>query len=400
MIARHQLPVFSPIEVASIARAVGPTIAGSAAPLLAVSSALRARYGAGAVALTDSGTSALVMALRLVAGRGGTVAYPGYACVDLTSAAERAGVKVRLYDLDPQTLSADLDSLRAVLRRGVDAVVAVHLFGYPADVVAMTEIAIEHGVTVIEDAAQGAGGTLRRGLLGSLGALSVLSFGRGKGTTGGNGGALLSVHSAWNRRVDYAAAALGRPAAGWGDLAAATAQWMLGRPSIYGIPASIPALHLGEMIYHPAAEPRSLSMAAASLVRRALRAADEELAVRRRIAERLSVLVARAPAIRPVRAVEGGNPGYLRFPVVDAQNRPAAPSLGVLRPYPGTLCDQGPLRPLLHPGEAAGPGALELGAHLFTLPTHSLVSATDLDRLERWLLAQSTPILASPAGEN
>jgi dTDP-4-amino-4,6-dideoxygalactose transaminase len=385
VIPRHQLPVLSPIEVSAIVGAVGPAIAGTAAPVLAVSSALRERYGAGAVALTDSGTSALVIALRLAAGRGGTVAYPAYGCVDLAAAAERAGVKVRLYDVDPRTLSADLDSLRSALRRGVDAVVAVHLFGYPADVPAMVSLASEFGANVIEDAAQGASGALRGVSLGGLGPLSVLSFGRGKGTSGGNGGALLAVDAKWHRALTDAAAVLGRPGAGWGDLTVAAAQWMLGRPSIYGVPAAIPSLRLGEMVYRAAGEPRSLSTAAAALVRRALRVATEEVKVRRRNAERLLGLAREADRISIVRAVHGAEPGYLRFPVVDSAARGAAPRLGVLRPYPGTLCDQGALVPLLQPGEAAGPGATQLGRQLFTLPTHSRVAASDLERLAHWL---------------
>jgi dTDP-4-amino-4,6-dideoxygalactose transaminase len=385
VIPRHQLPVLSPIEVSAIVGAVGPALAGTAAPLLAVSSAVRERYGASAVALTDSGTSALVIALRLAAGRGGTVAYPAYGCVDLAAAAERAGVKVRLYDVDPRTLGADLDSLRSTLRRGVDAVVAVHLFGYPADVPAIIALAGEHGVNVIEDAAQGASGTLRNVPLGGLGPLSVLSFGRGKGTSGGNGGALLAVNPRWNRAVTDAAAGLGRPRAGWGDLTVATAQWMLGRPSIYGIPAGIPSLHLGEMVYHPAGEPKSLSTAAAALVRRALRAAAEEVKARRRNAERLLGVARAAERLSVVGAEAGAEPGYLRFPVLDAAGRAAAVRLGVLRPYPGTLCDQGVLVPLLHPGETAGPGAEELGRRLFTLPTHSRLMPSDFEKLARWL---------------
>ncbi|MDQ3520445.1 MAG: DegT/DnrJ/EryC1/StrS family aminotransferase, partial [Gemmatimonadota bacterium] len=76
---------------------------------------LTERFGAQAVALTDSGTSALVLALRLAAGAGGTVAFPGYACIDLAAAARFAGVRVRLYDVDPASLSPDLDSVRRTL---------------------------------------------------------------------------------------------------------------------------------------------------------------------------------------------------------------------------------------------------------------------------------------------
>jgi len=154
----------------------------------AVAAILRRRYGAVDAILTDSGTSALVMALQRMLPPAGTVAYPAYACIDLTAAAVAAGVQVRLYDLDPATLSPDLDSVRAAIRRGVDAIVVAHLYGYPADVTGVRKIAAEEGIPVIEDAAQGAGGAIGGVPLGSLGEIAILSFGRGKGTTGGGGG--------------------------------------------------------------------------------------------------------------------------------------------------------------------------------------------------------------------
>ena len=59
---------------------------------------------------------------------------------------------MRLYDVDPVTLSADLDSVSRVLAAGASAIVVSHLFGYPADVPAVAALAAAHGAAVIEDA--------------------------------------------------------------------------------------------------------------------------------------------------------------------------------------------------------------------------------------------------------
>ncbi|MGH7720453.1 MAG: hypothetical protein ACREON_16605, partial [Gemmatimonadaceae bacterium] len=139
------------------------------------------------------------------------------------------------------------------------------------------------------------------------------------------------------------------------------------------------------MIYHPAHEPRAISAAAAALVRRAIRSAERELKSRRRNAERLVMAAREARGLRLVKPVEGGVPGYLRLPVLDSAGRSAAPLLGVLRPYPGTLADQEPLQPALLGGETAGAGSRELGSFLYTLPTHSLTTERDLRALEAWL---------------
>jgi dTDP-4-amino-4,6-dideoxygalactose transaminase len=119
------LPVSSPVTLPGLLRGLRSALGADPSELLAAE--LRARYEVAGVGLFDSGTSALVVALRAAVPPGGTVAFPSYSCVDLAAAARFTGVRVRLYDLDPTTLSADLSSLERTLQRGVDAVVAVHL---------------------------------------------------------------------------------------------------------------------------------------------------------------------------------------------------------------------------------------------------------------------------------
>lgn len=384
MILRQQLPVASPIAGRAIVQAIAPAFSGRSARSL-VAREIALRFGASRVLLTDSGTSALILALRLCAADGGTVAFPAYGCVDLAAAARFAGVRVRMYDLDPHTLDADLTSLERTLHRGVDAVLITHLYGYPTDVPAITALCAQFGVPVIEDAAQAAGGELRGRPLGSFGPLTVLSFGRGKGTTCGSGGALLSTAPGSAAKLDPVARQLAPAEAGWGQLGKTAIQWLVGRPSVYGIPASIPALRLGEMVYHPAHEPRILSDAGSSLLTAALKMANDELTVRRKTAIQLARAAESRADLRLVRPIAGAQPGFLRFPVLDHGGRQAAASLGILRGYPRTLPEQPELAPCVASGEPPMPGALEIRARLFTLPTHSFVSSTDRDRMAAWL---------------
>ena len=386
---RRQLPVSSPVSLPGLARGLGAAL-GIGTPADAVIAALRQRHDASTVILCDSGTSALVLALRAAVPPGGSVAFPSYSCVDLAAAARYAGVRVRLYDLDPGTLSADLDSLEATLRRGVDAVVAAHLYGFPVDIDGMRARARTHGATLIEDAAQGAGGTLGGAPTGGLGDVSVLSFGRGKGTTSGRGGAVTTSDPHWAARLTRAiATSRQRPNAGWGDLTRGAAQWLLGRPALYGVPAAIPGLHLGEMVYHPAHEPRSISRAAIALLRDALRGDLEEVARRRANAAMLEYAVGERRDARSIRPVPGAEPGYLRFPVIDAGGRVQAPALGITRGYPRALFEQDELRPSLHAEEAEPLGGRHLRERLFTLPVHGQMSARDLARVRAWIAADA-----------
>jgi dTDP-4-amino-4,6-dideoxygalactose transaminase len=383
---RYQLPVSTPIALAGIGHALRASLLKADASVDFVRSELQRQLDGSSVALCDSGTSALVLALRAALPPGGTVALPSYACVDLAAAVCYAGVRVRLYDVEPGTLSADLDSLARALHRGVDAVLAAHLYGYPADIPAIADLARAHGVPVIEDAAQSAGATLHGRRLGAFGDLAILSFGRGKGFGGGGGGAVIASSSAWEARLLKVTSnvALSSPS-GWESIAGVAARWVLGRPELYALPSAMPWLRLGEMVYHPAHEPESISRAAGALVRYALQSSNDEASSRRRLAIVLAELVEEVPDVATPKPIRGADPGYLRFPVLARDGREPAPSFGIVRGYPRPLFEQAELRPALEPNEPEGIGARELSASLFTLPVHSMVTERDVARIARWL---------------
>jgi dTDP-4-amino-4,6-dideoxygalactose transaminase len=382
---RQQLPIATRITARAIARAVVPAALGDDAPNAAVAVRLAGMLGARHVALTDSGTSALVLALRLAVGTGGTVAYPGYGCVDLAAAALFAGVRVRLYDLEPATLSPDLDSLERALARGVDAVLGAHLYGFPVALAEVKALAARHGVVVIEDAAQAAAAALGGEMVGAQGDLGILSFGRGKGLGGAGGGALVARTTEWAYRAELAASRSAPGRRGWRDLASATVQAVVGRPAMYGVPASIPQLHLGEMVYRPAHEPRGISSAAASIVGDALDRAASERALRAEHAARYASQLKHVRDAFAIDPVPSATAGYLRFPIRDFAGREADPRYGILRGYPQALHDQPQLRAVLHEAEPPTPGSIELRSTLFTLPTHRMVSERDHRGIAEWL---------------
>lgn len=365
-------------------RAIAPALGGGSGHRSALDAELRRAFGASGVALTDSGTSALAMALRSTTPAGGIVALPAYACVDIGAAALFASLRVMLYDVDPDTLSPDLDSVARVLERGANTVVVAHLYGYPADVPGVRALADARGAAVIEDAAQGAWGALAGARLGAIGPLSVLSFGRGKGMTGSGGGALLGIGARGREALATAGSPSGTPD-GMRTLAIAAAQWAFGRPALYALPSAIPALHLGETIYHPAHEPRAITAVSASLVRASLARANADLAVRRQHAEELGRAAARAAGVRSITPIALGEPGYLRLPVRATDSRAARPDLGIVRGYPETLAELPELLPSLV-GEENIPGARELQRTLVTLPTHARLTSGDVRKIIAWLV--------------
>jgi perosamine synthetase len=382
---RCQPPVLSPIPFSALTRSALAAARPGTGANTVLADLLRRDYAADGVLLTGSGTSALELAIRAataVSGSAGPVALPAFGCYDLATAAIGAGVAVTLYDLDPATLGPDLDSLEAALQRGARVIVIAPLYGVPVDWDRLEAIAAGHGALLIEDAAQGHGASWNGRPLGSLGRLSVLSFGRGKGWTGGGGGALL-----WRNGAAPAVHALGRPGLTTGarSWVSATAQWALARPLAYGVPASIPWLGLGRTVYRAPSPATSPAHVTASIVLATRDAAIAEAGIRR---ERGELLRQRLPgSASPPLLLEGAAPGWLRLPVRLAGMEAgsvvrALHRLGVGASYPMTLADLPQLRPALATGTPnTWPGATMLVRSLVTLPTHSRLTPSDIDLL-------------------
>lgn len=385
---RQLCPVHSPISMCALGDGIGAALGLVGDCTAIVEERLRERYNAVDVLLTDTGTSALIIALKTLLPRGATVALPGYACFDLTSAAVGADVRVRLYDLNPRTLSPDLDSVSSAIKRGVDAIVVAHLYGYPADVAAVQDLAAAEGVLVIEDAAQAAGGKYLSAPLGSLGEASILSFGRGKGTTAGSGGALILGTSALASRADGAREELSAASRGGTVVAKLFAQKALTHPSLYRLPSSIPGLRLGEMVYHQPHRPARMTAAGCAVLRHALELDAQELEHRRKNARELLRRMRGQRGLTPVHSIAGGEPGYLRLALLDATGtRSPNKALGALRGYPLTLEEHEELRPHLLFGEKAGKGCEVLRDRLFVTPTHSRLDHQMIDALGNWFAA-------------
>jgi perosamine synthetase len=370
----------------------GLTALAGPSPAADIAAALTRHFGATDLLLTESGTAALTLALRAAAPAGEPVALPAYCCFDIATAADGALNPVILYDLDPKRLTPDERSLRRALERGARAVVLVHLYGIPVDVEAVAALAAPYGATVIEDAAQGTGATVGGRPAGSAGSLGVLSFGRGKGVTGGRGGALLAN----NPRAAAALHALDAvPAApsSLREVAVAAAQLILARPSLYALPSALPFLGLGQTVYHPARLPRAISRFALGMLRRTLALAGDEAMARRRHAIRLRSAVegAASERLRPIEVPQPAAAGFLRLPVLASPqvaaavaSDPTARRLGVMPGYPRALCDLPGFGERLVNGDELFPGARRLAAELLTLPTHSRLTEADLVALEGW----------------
>ena len=170
-----------------------------------------------------------------------------------------------------------------------------------------------------------------------------------------------------------------------GTLVRAGAQWTLGRPELYALPAALPWLHLGETRYKTPTPSREMPPVAAALLQESRALAMREASIRRVNGASLQADTGSMPHLRVVLPVHGATPGHLRFPVRVPRgfggfsDPRRATLLGIARGYPATL-DRLPAvvqRMAGAAGSAQWPGAEELVRTLITLPTHSLVTMAE-----------------------
>jgi dTDP-4-amino-4,6-dideoxygalactose transaminase len=169
--------------------------------------------------LLPHGTDALRIALAAALEHdglefGGEVIMPNLSFIASANAALDRRFGVVLVDVDPGTLLVDPKRVEEAIVPGkTRAIMPVHLFGQPADMTSLREIAKRHGLKIIEDAAQAHGAVWESGPVGCLGDAAGFSFQSHKNLTCGEGGALTtndeqlfdraySMHNAGRTRID------------------------------------------------------------------------------------------------------------------------------------------------------------------------------------------------------
>lgn len=125
-----------------------------------------------------NGTDAVELALRACGiGSGDNVLTTSNTANATVSAIERIRARVAFADIDARSFTLNARNLESKIQEnGIKAIVAVHLFGHPADLPAIISCAEKHGIPVVEDCAQAHGATLDGKRVGSIGTVGAFSF--------------------------------------------------------------------------------------------------------------------------------------------------------------------------------------------------------------------------------
>jgi dTDP-4-amino-4,6-dideoxygalactose transaminase len=157
-----------------------------------------------AVALSNGTTALRVALLALGTGPGHQVLVTPYSWIATANVIELCGATPVFVDIDPETYNMDPGALRAELARLADAgeldtvkaIMPVHTFGNPAHLTAIAEIAAQHAIPLVEDAACALGAEEGGRQAGSVGTIGCFSFHPRKIVTTGEGGMLVTEDSA------------------------------------------------------------------------------------------------------------------------------------------------------------------------------------------------------------
>ncbi len=165
------------------------------------------RYGVG----VGSGTDALYLALKAAGiGEGDEVVTVANSFIATALAISFAGAKPLFVDIDFKTYTMDPNSLELLLkrqrakgsRRKIKAILPVHLYGHPADMDSIMEIANRYDLVVIEDACQAHGAKYGRRKVGSFGAMGCFSFYPTKNLGGyGDGGMVVTAYQKYDQKL-------------------------------------------------------------------------------------------------------------------------------------------------------------------------------------------------------
>jgi perosamine synthetase len=150
----------------------------------------------------SNGTLALHLALMTVDLRpGDEVLVPSLTYVATANAVRYCGAEPVFVDVDPATWCLDPALIEQKITRRTKGIIPVHLYGHPADMDAINDIAATHGLWVVEDAAEAHLARYKGRPAGSLGRIGVFSFYGNKVLTSGEGGAVTLDDPALEQRA-------------------------------------------------------------------------------------------------------------------------------------------------------------------------------------------------------
>jgi len=367
----------------------------SADPETVFAEIIKTTAGAKYCWLVNSGRTANYLILKslhqITGGTKNEIIIPAYTCFSVPASIARAGLKVRLVDIEPRTLDYDYNKLsRCDLSKSL-AILPANLFGIVSDWNKLRSAVEGKSVYLVDDSAQTFGLSYDGVKCGSLGDVGFFSFGRGKNLTTYSGGAIVTNNDKIAEYIEKNVKELPFPGSGneLRILLEFVFYAVMMRPWLYWIPDRLPFLGLGKTIYD--------DNFTVELMSRAQKAIGPVIFARfaKIIQTRISNSSSLAAGIKAL-----GNysiPGweekaaipYIRLPIL-AKNESARnlvisklrrKEIGASAMYPSAISEIPSIKNFLVNSSDDFSGSLEVSRRLFTLPTHAYLTQKDIENI-------------------
>ena len=321
------------------------------------------------------------------------VVVPGYTCYSVASSAIMAGLKIRVCDIDPVTLSYDLEQLASVDFSRVLCVVTANLYGLPDDLKEIERITTENNAYLVDDAAQSLGATVAGQHSGTFGIAGLFSLDKGKNITSIQGGMVVTNNDDLARVMQSEFNSLGTNSRldNTKEYVKVLAYFLFLHPALYWIPAKLPFISLGETRYednYPIHKyPETLSPIALGQLMRYQAITSQ----REQVAHRYHEFLPAHPLIRPVQAGINTRPAWLRYPLrildyhVREQFLDRNKAVGCTGSYPKSICEIPEIKIHIAIQNQKCEASETIAREIVTLPTHAFVSKKDVIRICRSL---------------
>ena len=164
----------------------------------------------------SSGTAGLHLACSTAGfGVGDEVITSPFSFAASANVARSTGSTVTFADIDPHTLGLDPAAVARAVTDRTRGIIPVDVFGWPADMDALSVISAQHGLAMVQDAREALGATSQGRMVGTAGVPAVFAFHADKQITTGEGGMLVTdddeLAARWRRIIDQGRADTGRP---------------------------------------------------------------------------------------------------------------------------------------------------------------------------------------------
>lgn len=361
------------------------------------------RYGVRYCFFVSTGRAAFSLALEamreLTPGEKDEVIIPSYTCYSVPASVARAGLKVRICDIDPRTLDYDYAALEQADFTRVLCVASANLYGIPNDLPRLTAIARKTGTLVLDDAAQSMEAKVHENFSGTLGDVGIFSLDKGKNITSIDGGIIVTNRDNLGSLLQAKVAALPKPSLKTRllYLIKLLVYSSFLHPRLYWIPNGIPLLKLGSTRYTVNFLKEAYPVFLASIGKRLFDRIGLLTASR---IEKARLLIDRLKGLDDIQSISYPSyilPVFLRLPLLIKEEhrnklmiRLKQAGIGASTSYPTAIVDIPNIDSNLFRGSCYSEAGRWVARRILTLPTHSYVTIKNMDRMARILDSKTT----------